>query len=250
MGTNEVGFTEDNVRAICDVGRSTKKPSGPRRQRIGERGLGFKSVFKAADKVWIRSRALEFCFDRNEPLGMVAPEWTSFKHPNSSSFMVNTTQYCLHVPNVGHQETLLWALRNLRREVLMFLRHIELIRVQIETTFGTYQDKFRIRRQHTYIEDIKQITVLRYTEMDDFRKARKVDSRAYLTFERTASHLPPQLRREKVTVSDVIVAFPVKSSKLEPLINTQPAFSMLPINIYGLPVSGKVATYLVTANLC
>lgn len=40
---NEEGFSAENIRALCDVGKSTKKGSGG---YIGQKGIGFKSVFR------------------------------------------------------------------------------------------------------------------------------------------------------------------------------------------------------------
>lgn len=41
---NERGFSTDNIRALCDVGNSTKKE--PSAGYIGKKGIGFKSVFR------------------------------------------------------------------------------------------------------------------------------------------------------------------------------------------------------------
>lgn len=41
---NEQGFSFDNIRALCDVGNSTKK--GVNSGYIGKKGIGFKSVFR------------------------------------------------------------------------------------------------------------------------------------------------------------------------------------------------------------
>lgn len=41
---NEQGFTAQNIRALCDVGNSTKK--GSNAGYIGQKGIGFKSVFR------------------------------------------------------------------------------------------------------------------------------------------------------------------------------------------------------------
>lgn len=41
---NERGFSGDNIRALCDVGNSTKKE--PTAGYIGKKGIGFKSVFR------------------------------------------------------------------------------------------------------------------------------------------------------------------------------------------------------------
>ena len=41
---NEHGFTAQNIRALCDIGSSTKK--GSNAGYIGKKGIGFKSVFR------------------------------------------------------------------------------------------------------------------------------------------------------------------------------------------------------------
>ena len=41
---NETCFSADNIRALCDIGNSTKK--GSNMGYIGNKGIGFKSVFR------------------------------------------------------------------------------------------------------------------------------------------------------------------------------------------------------------
>lgn len=58
---NEDGFTKDNVRALTAMGESTKKLllTGST-QSIGEKGVGFKSVFGVAQSVEIHSNGFHF----------------------------------------------------------------------------------------------------------------------------------------------------------------------------------------------
>lgn len=57
---NEVGFSEKNVRALCDVGKSSKtKKTG----YIGEKGIGFKSVFTISNTPEIHSNGYHFRFE-------------------------------------------------------------------------------------------------------------------------------------------------------------------------------------------
>lgn len=58
---NEQGFSKDNVRAITAIGESTKKLllSGEDKS-IGEKGVGFKSVFGVAESVEIHSNGFDF----------------------------------------------------------------------------------------------------------------------------------------------------------------------------------------------
>lgn len=51
---------QSNVRAICSTGESTKTNTSG---YIGEKGIGFKSVFKAASKVHIQSGPFSFFFE-------------------------------------------------------------------------------------------------------------------------------------------------------------------------------------------
>jgi len=56
-----VPFSENDVKALCGVGRSTKSNLS---QRIGYKGIGFKSVFGQSSSVAIRSGGYCFRFDR------------------------------------------------------------------------------------------------------------------------------------------------------------------------------------------
>ena len=75
IDSNEDGFSKSNIRAICSVGDSTNKHSAG---YIGEKGIGFKSVFKIAQKVHIQSGPFSFTFshtreDDDDGLGMITP---------------------------------------------------------------------------------------------------------------------------------------------------------------------------------
>jgi len=69
---NENGFEEENIRALCDTGRSSK---GLGTGYIGEKGIGFKSVFKVAKRAHIRSPPYFFQLDQDRELGMITPQW-------------------------------------------------------------------------------------------------------------------------------------------------------------------------------
>lgn len=72
---NEDGFSRENVDAICKVGQSTKtKIQG----YIGEKGIGFKSVFRVTSKPYIFSKGYRFCLpehDEMTELGYIVPQW-------------------------------------------------------------------------------------------------------------------------------------------------------------------------------
>ena len=71
---NEVGFSEINIRAICDVGRSTKGLH--RFGYIGQKGIGFKSVFRVTDSPEIHSNGYHIKFDAtSDAIGYILPIW-------------------------------------------------------------------------------------------------------------------------------------------------------------------------------
>lgn len=71
---NEVGFSEQNIRAICDVGKSTK--GAHRSGYIGQKGIGFKSVFRVTDTPSIHSNGFHIRFDAtSDAIGFILPHW-------------------------------------------------------------------------------------------------------------------------------------------------------------------------------
>ena len=71
---NEVGFSERNIRAICDVGRSTK--GAHHSGYIGQKGIGFKSVFRITDTPEIHSGGYHIRFDAKcDAIGYILPHW-------------------------------------------------------------------------------------------------------------------------------------------------------------------------------
>lgn len=74
---NEIGFTKEDIRAITDIGESTKihvVEAEAKDVGIGEKGIGFKSVFKVANSVDIHSGNYHFKLTRKAP---TIPEWIS-----------------------------------------------------------------------------------------------------------------------------------------------------------------------------
>ena len=58
---NECGFSESDVRAICDLGASAKVREGAA-AATGRKGLGFKSVFAICETAYLRSNGFSFRF--------------------------------------------------------------------------------------------------------------------------------------------------------------------------------------------
>jgi hypothetical protein len=118
---NELGFAEENVRSLCSVAKSTKTQ---RIGYIGEKGIGFKSVFKVTDEPYISSNGFSFSLPLHDPqtnLGYIVPVWHEKVpggiKPNWTNILLPLTQKGkLEAPKVADiQPSLLLFLKKLRR---------------------------------------------------------------------------------------------------------------------------------------
>lgn len=91
---NEIGFTPFNVFAITGIAEAAKNVSSEKNQ-IGEKGIGFKSVFGVANKVWIRSGWFSFELYK-ENFTIPVPIYKNFE-------FCNGTQMTLYVPGKAKQ---------------------------------------------------------------------------------------------------------------------------------------------------
>ncbi|XXG72538.1 hypothetical protein AAC387_Pa07g1608 [Persea americana] len=79
---NEKGFSKKNIESICSVGQSTKK--GKRQFGfIGEKGIGFKSVFLVSTQPYIFSNGYQIRLSKKPDshcgIGYIVPEWVNGK---------------------------------------------------------------------------------------------------------------------------------------------------------------------------
>ena len=228
IGLNEVGFNEENVLAICRIGASTKHTQDSSKRYIGEKGIGFKSVFRVADVVWISSGALQFKFDVEKPLGMIAPEWSDVK-PNT--LLAEKTMFCFQVPKEADRRLVQDHMLVLKPELLQFLQQLKRINVKIQDPSGTIKTSFCISRGDSCHSGLDLTSLSRR----DILPAACDHTDKYLICRRTATQMPHEEKRTGVLESEVILGFPV-TKDLEPRVVSCMTFSFLPIRAYGLPV--------------
>jgi hypothetical protein len=128
---NEVGFTRPNVESLCDVGESTK------RERtlgyIGEKGIGFKSVFKISDRPRIFSSG--FCFELDDH-DYIVPHWCdppSHVDPQRATTIILPLR---HDYREGGERPIGAQVADLDPRTLLFLRKLSRI-VVVDETAGT-----------------------------------------------------------------------------------------------------------------
>uniref|UniRef100_A0A8C8GLA8 HTH OST-type domain-containing protein n=1 Tax=Oncorhynchus tshawytscha TaxID=74940 RepID=A0A8C8GLA8_ONCTS len=131
---NETGFQEKNIRAICDVGRSTKGKH--KYGYIGQKGIGFKSVFKVTDCPEIHSNGFHLCFDKTSgPMGYILPHWVDDERPLNTHLEKRhawTTKICLPLRSECYQTRNLF--HDVHPSLLLFLHRLRSITIYNQVT--------------------------------------------------------------------------------------------------------------------
>lgn len=215
---NEVGFNDKNVEAICTIGDSTKAGSNC---FTGEKGIGFKSMFKVADTVWISSRHFSFKLDTREDgeLGMIAPRWDAFPEPTRAGY----TSFYLRISNRCDEQELMEDLTCFDPTLLMFLRRLKQIELKINRKDGTIWSE-RVQRNEPISGGCITLSC-------------KGVNKDYITKTHIVTDLLSEARRAHRSRSEVTLAFPTYELSNEPHMDTQKVYAFLPIRDYGLKVS-------------
>ncbi|KAF5008934.1 hypothetical protein FDECE_4797 [Fusarium decemcellulare] len=218
---NEVGFTLEQVNAIATTGDSTKKAIS-RRQRgyIGEKGIGFKSVFKVASVVNIVSGYYEFMFERDTPLGMILPVLSPFP---SRHRLLDHTQFLLQLGDQVDVQRIQTDLENIDPELLIFLRKLRRLSIETNYTKKTY---------HVQTDTSDATIGETATVYSTYGNENLTLDKKYAITRFNASRMPSDTRREGITRSEVILAFPINESK-SPKMGRHKAFAFLPIDDFG-----------------
>lgn len=223
---NEIGFTIDNIYALTRIGQSTKTiTTDGQKNHVGEKGIGFKSVFKVADVVRVSSGFYEFKFDRNERIGMISPIICPFP---TTYRLDGQTQFLLELSSSEHYDDVAGQLASLRPEFLLFLRRLKQLRISTPGSGSTY-----LCEKHSSFGEIET----EVTELTILDNATGVTQKAkYLMRRHCLQNMPAEPRREGVTASEIVLAFPMDTN-FAPVARPQQVFSFLPIEESGLSVS-------------
>lgn len=192
---NEVGFNEKNVRAICQVGKSTKKKI---QGYIGEKGIGFKSVFRVTTCPYIFSNGFQFCLPENDKetgLGYIVPTWVSSIPDTISS---DTTSIVLPL-NKSEKDSdgVITALRDISPETILFLKKLSNLVITINLPNSTKSYNLEISKKvlsTTENSQLVELTCIKHekNEKDIF------ESYIYWVTELEFSK-PPDVKHEKRT---------------------------------------------------
>ncbi|KAJ0356388.1 hypothetical protein KNSL1_000099 [Colletotrichum chrysophilum] len=128
-GCNEVGFIVHQIDALCRIASSTKKnEKDVRTGYIGEKGIGFKAVFKVADVVYIKSGFYSFKLDkRNGLVGTLLPLPADFPASKHHEHDRSATRMTLLLKGIEQYDKISKELTKIKPEILLFLRRLRSI---------------------------------------------------------------------------------------------------------------------------
>ncbi|RYP23520.1 hypothetical protein DL765_001034 [Monosporascus sp. GIB2] len=235
---NEDGFTEANLRAICNIGKSSKTGA---QGYIGEKGIGFKSVFKVAWKVHIQSGDYSFCFKHRKGqsgMGMISPEWEA---PSEAIVdpLTRTTLF-LHGDSEevdgAARQSIASQLNELQPTMLLFLKNLKQISIRFYD-----DDECEVSSSLLSIDYCGGWTqpVLKKTETQN--GTTRCTQQKYHVIKTTARGLPKNENREysadeeerrAYATAPVILAFPLSEDDA-PMIEPQEVFAFLPVRRVG-----------------
>lgn len=208
---NEVGFSEDNVRSICDVANSSKKK---RLGYIGEKGIGFKSVFRVTDEPLIVSNGFSFSLpihDQETNLGYVIPVW---REDIPAGLDPSFTNIYLPLTSKGISE--LPRVADIHSNLLLFLKKVR----KIDVCDATGTPTKSIHRE----EAGGRISIRSNDGIDHWRIVSQTLS------------VPPTIideKREGVSTVELVIAFPLTEEGTPDTSSERPIYSFLPIRSYG-----------------
>ncbi|KAI0406032.1 hypothetical protein F4802DRAFT_560462 [Xylaria palmicola] len=215
---NERGFEEKHVRALCAIRRSTKRGAKNSNRFIGEKGIGFKSVFKVADIVHVSSREYHFMFDKRKPFGTIAPTWVE----HQSRARPEDTFFSLQISDTYDTDELISAFHEFDPTSLLFLHQIRDVVLRVSNPNGS-KETIGIHRDDT-VTNSEAITTIRIGP----RELR------YLIIRHSVLDLPIEAKRMGVAQSELVLAFPINDLPDEPQSGVQNVYAFLPISAYGL----------------
>uniref|UniRef100_A0A3P9L232 Wu:fj29h11 n=1 Tax=Oryzias latipes TaxID=8090 RepID=A0A3P9L232_ORYLA len=203
---NETGFQEKNIRAICDVGSSTKGKH--RYGYIGQKGIGFKSVFKVTDCPEIHSNGFHLRFDRScGPMGYILPHWTEEERPLDPQLkLISHWTTKIRLPLRSGSRLTQNLFHDVHPSLLLFLHRLRSI-----TIYNHVSQRLNNVVEVEHSEGIDRWLVVKTT-------------------------LYPQMVEQDVESTELALAFQLGSGTAEDLIwqpQKQPVFAYLPLRSFG-----------------
>jgi len=240
---NEDGFNEVNLRSICAIGESSK--TRVEQGYIGQKGIGFKSVFMAADRVHIQSGHLCFQFSHrpgDSGMGMITPLWEE-SLPSTGE---RCTRITLDLRETGSPADAMQRNREIHQQlndihdaILIFLKKIQKLEILFfDQECGEGGEPFKtithsiertgagaICKKHTQAVGQGAETAIRHYHITEHIATglAKAQGRTYSESEEAS---------RAYSRGEVILAFPLTAESV-PVLENQWVFAFLPVRQMG-----------------
>lgn len=235
---NEDGFNDANLRAICNIGQSSKKGS---QSYIGEKGIGFKSVFMVAYKALIESGAFSFFFEHHPGdigMGMIAPQWED-DTPELDDQLTRITLFLhnnLSATEQDEQNRLIRSqFESIHEAILLFMSKLKRINIIFYKLDGKVEKSLQFSAQRGF----PTTTITKSTTENGITED---EVNHYFTHTKLAKNLAKNENREyqdnddSFSQSNITLAFPLADNG-DPLLTYQWIFAYLPTCQMGFKVS-------------
>lgn len=226
VDSSQDGFTAGDVDSICDVSNSKKKSDC---DKIGEKGMGFKSVFKVAWKVQIQSGPFSF-FIRHRPED---PNWnmTIPIYEDSTALEDHTvTRITLHLHEYISLQDIHGHFVHLPFKSLLFLRNLK--KIQVVDNWSALAQNICTWTTNRGAKENKSELITITEERSQMRPGKHL----FQIFRKDALHLPEDKLRSNVDQTRVELAFPIYEDHL-PRIEGQEVYAFLPLKDFGFNVT-------------
>ncbi|KAJ0989893.1 hypothetical protein J5N97_008249 [Dioscorea zingiberensis] len=227
---NEQGFSGENIKALCDIGNSTKKRSGA--GYIGHKGIGFKSVFRVTDAPEIHSNGFHVKFDITEgQIGFILPTVISPCDIEMFKRLLSGDKYecdnicwntCILLPfrskfRKGPDiRSIISMFSDLHPSLLLFLHRLRCIKFR-----SMLDNSLVIMRKETLANGIVEVS----------------HGKEKMSWLVVNKKLQASVIRPEVQSTEIAIAFTLqetKDGKYKPHLVQQPVFAFLPLRKYGL----------------
>jgi hypothetical protein len=227
--SNQDGFTANDVTQICHTGNSWKRG---RRGYVGDKGIGFKSVFKVASRVDIQSNAFSFFFRYNggetgeDRLGIVTPIVGDYPIPRNERPLTRMT---LTLNGNTSYPDLVSDFVAIPETLLLFLTKIKEIRFKIHSL-----DEGRTPRFYRFCEsEVDGATCIsKFEEEPD-----NPDEWRYKVVRTPIDGLPDDPARPGINECEGVLAFPIDEHGCPRTHTGYDVYAFLPVYTVGFNVS-------------
>lgn len=137
---------------------------------------------------------------------MIAPEWTEFPVNDQ---LDEKTMFCFLIPQEGHRTDVKDTVMSLTPELLLFLRQVRQVDLITQNISGDMDSHTSMERKEDHLFGMSRVTIHQISN----HLTQGCNIQTFLVYKVTVPEMPHEQKRENVSETDVLIAFPVCISK-------------------------------------